>query len=387
MITHTVFPLIAEDFEPDDEAKPRRFLTCAEIESLPKPEYLLDGILPVGSLGVLYGAPGSFKSFLALDWCLSVATGFRWQDREVLQGPVLYVAGEGSSGMGARVRAWKEYREFVGEPPLQFLTSPPLLTSRDAALQLIVDMAVEIADKPALIVIDTLSRDLAGADENSQADMSNYISNVDHVRRVTGATVLLVHHTNASAERERGSTVLRGAADTMVQIKNDDGVIVLSCEKQKDDFPFSKIQLQAMSVGESAVLTANYALQLPTAVASEKELQALRSLQELSPPSGLSATRWLELSELKERTFYASLKTLCDKELVKADREGRGALYRITPAGEDLLTANCKVTANSLQCSNGNSLHATRGVLEPRSNAVTAADDDYEEWEQGRAAL
>ena len=39
-------------------------LTTDELEALPDPEWLIEGILPSGGLGVLYGQPGAGKSFL-----------------------------------------------------------------------------------------------------------------------------------------------------------------------------------------------------------------------------------------------------------------------------------------------------------------------------------
>src|SRR5688572_22026384 len=64
-----------------NEPEPRRFLTAAQIEALPKPGYRIPDILVLGALVVLYGPPGSFKSFLALSWALSIATGFDWLGR------------------------------------------------------------------------------------------------------------------------------------------------------------------------------------------------------------------------------------------------------------------------------------------------------------------
>ena len=40
---------------------------------------------------ILYGPPGAGKSFVALDFALSVASGRAWHGHEVRQGPVLYV--------------------------------------------------------------------------------------------------------------------------------------------------------------------------------------------------------------------------------------------------------------------------------------------------------
>ena len=55
-----------------------------------------------------------------------------------------------------------------------------------------------------IIEIDTLSRIMAGGDENNAADMTALIRNIDTLRAATGAHVVLVHHT--------GKDTARGAA-------------------------------------------------------------------------------------------------------------------------------------------------------------------------------
>src|SRR5262249_7475506 len=71
------------------------------------PDWLVDRLLVAGSLGLLYGPPAAGKSLLALDWACSIATGEPWLGRPVRPGPVLYVAAEGSAGLGVRVAAWR----------------------------------------------------------------------------------------------------------------------------------------------------------------------------------------------------------------------------------------------------------------------------------------
>ena len=83
---------------PDDPPKPGirdKFLTLAQLRSLPPVEPLITGLLDLDSLAMIYGPRGSYKSFITLDWALSVACGTRWQERTVAQNKVVYVAAEG----------------------------------------------------------------------------------------------------------------------------------------------------------------------------------------------------------------------------------------------------------------------------------------------------
>jgi hypothetical protein len=89
--------------------------------------------------------------------------------------------------------------------------------------------------KPALVVVDTVSRALPGADENLQKDMTLFVKACDVVRDAFGCAVLGVHHAGKSGDM-RGSTVLRGAGDFVFRLTRKEGATIghLACEKQKD---------------------------------------------------------------------------------------------------------------------------------------------------------
>jgi hypothetical protein len=97
-------------------------LSLAEIAKLPPPEWLIDGLVPQDGLVVLYGEPAAGKSFLALDWALSIATGVPWLGREVKQGEVVYVYAEGVRGLTQRVTAWLQEQGKAEAP--SFWTVP-----------------------------------------------------------------------------------------------------------------------------------------------------------------------------------------------------------------------------------------------------------------------
>src|SRR5579884_3268362 len=82
--------------------------TAQELRDLPAPSWLIPDLLQRDSLAVLAGPPGSFKSYLALDWALSIAAAVRWCGRPPMAGLVVYVAGEGYQGLGQRIAAWEK---------------------------------------------------------------------------------------------------------------------------------------------------------------------------------------------------------------------------------------------------------------------------------------
>ena len=83
-------------------------LTRSALRQLPKPEPLIDNVLDQGTVALLYGKWGTYKSFIALDWAASVATGRAWQGRPTEQRRVLYIAAEGAFGLNGRIDAWEQ---------------------------------------------------------------------------------------------------------------------------------------------------------------------------------------------------------------------------------------------------------------------------------------
>jgi RecA-family ATPase len=106
-------------------------------------------------------------------------------------------------------------------PLFKLIPHSVALTSDDLDAMVTAILALEA--KPVLIVIDTLARTFGAGDENKQADMNAYVSAADRLREATGANVMIVHHSGVHEDRrERGSNVLRGAADTVIKVSRKD---------------------------------------------------------------------------------------------------------------------------------------------------------------------
>lgn len=224
----------------------KRLYSTHELINMPAPMWLVDGVLPEGGLVVLYGPPGAGKTFVAADFALSVATNTKWHGRDVDHGYVLYVSGEGGSGIGKRAQAWCEVNDMnPRRVRLAWLPEPIQMYADSQDLDvLLTRIENEIQETPRFVVIDTLARCFDG-DENKQEDMGRFVAGVDRLRREFGATLLIVHHTRLDGDRERGNTALRGAADTMLALKRDakSKVITLECTKQKDWEEFDSIDM------------------------------------------------------------------------------------------------------------------------------------------------
>lgn len=228
-----------------------RLISAEGIIAMPPPKFLIDGLIEDHAETVLYGASGTGKTFVALDWAASVASGIQWLGHAVRQGTVIYVAAEGTGGLNKRLAAWKMARGVDTLESLYFV--PDAVSLLDAQM---VTEVIEEAEhlRPILIVFDTHARCMAGGDENSAQDTGLVIQQLDRTRVETGAGTLTVHHTGKNRTSERGSGALRGAVDTMIELKTKGtGGLSLVCEKQRNFEPFSSLDIRMVPIGDSVV--------------------------------------------------------------------------------------------------------------------------------------
>ena len=200
--------------------------------------YLVKGLLSSGAMSVIYGPSNSGKTFFALDLAYHIAIGAPWRGRRVVQASVLYLAAEGGTGVLNRISALKR-RHGVCDVPMAVKRAGMDLLHDQADLQHIAELSAQVKARnpqaPLLIVIDTLSRIMVGGDENSAADMTALIRNVDGIRELTGAHIVLVHHTGKdTAKGARGHSSLRAATDTEIEVANDNGARAAMVTKQRD---------------------------------------------------------------------------------------------------------------------------------------------------------
>ncbi len=197
---------------------------------------LIDGLFDESAMSVIYGDSNSGKTFIALNMAFHVSKGLDWNGRKVKYGLIVYVAAEGGSKIKRRLAALQACQGDLSAPPLFALVRYPIdLRSNDANLKQLIALikgAEQAAStKCVWIIVDTLSRAMAGGDENSPVDMGRIVTAADKIRDETKAHFSFVHHTGKDAARgARGHSLLRAATDTEIEIA--DGV--LTATKQRD---------------------------------------------------------------------------------------------------------------------------------------------------------
>ncbi|MEL7303980.1 MAG: AAA family ATPase, partial [Pseudomonadota bacterium] len=109
--------------------------------------WLIEDVLPERGLAVLFGAPGSRKTFSAIDLGLHIASGLPdWRGHRVERRGVIYLALEGGQAFRNRLAAWRRHHS---QEVADFYRVPERLNLRatDADADRVVAAGRRIADE------------------------------------------------------------------------------------------------------------------------------------------------------------------------------------------------------------------------------------------------
>ena len=248
-------------FEMDEAVplKPERvgfqFLDVSDLITDIKPiQWLVRDYFERDAISLIYGPPACGKSFFAIDIVCSIAMGVEWMGHKTHAGPVFYIAGEGHNGLARRFKAWEVARGHKIEQGRIFKSAGALSILDEEEVQLMVEAIEAYIEQtgsvPAIVVVDTLARNFGAGDENSTEDMSRFIDHIDrYIRKRWQCNVLIVHHSGHNAERARGSSALKAAVDSEIEVtKDESGNVKIKATKMKDAELPNELLLKLKSV-------------------------------------------------------------------------------------------------------------------------------------------
>jgi hypothetical protein len=324
-----------------------RFLSAADVVAAARPtNWIIRGHLEANTMCVMVGEPGTYKSFLAIDWLASAATGTPWNGHRVAQCTGLAIVGEGYGGIGRRLLSWQRTRgiSLAGAP--LYISDRAVPLNLAAGFTAVNDALAALGDvRPGLIVVDTLARNFQG-DENSAADVGAFVAALDELRRPLGATVLIIHHCGVGAtDRGRGSTALLGATDWQWIASRGPDCTTFTATKSKDSAlpPAFAMQAQSVDIGlvdpeDGTPVTS--AVLVPVSLPAPREkgagsnqqraMTALRKLygkarenlkrQGRDPDEALiELSAWKEAADLDRKRFAEVKNALAERGLIEID--------------------------------------------------------------------
>ncbi|MFZ5762269.1 MAG: AAA family ATPase [Thermodesulfobacteriota bacterium] len=228
--------------EASPTATKRRFRSAAALcQNVKPPRWIIKRYIEEETTTVWFGDQANFKSFVALDLGVAIASGQQWAGEKTIQGPTAILCGEGHGGVARRIRAACIKRDL--DPavlPLFVSESAEDLGNPSNVAQIIADLKALTGGKLALLVIDTLASQFGQGDENSTRDMNLFLANVTKIRKSLSCSALIIHHSgHNSKERGRGSSALDRGVDSYSRVERRGMQVVLrSPGKMKDGEPF-----------------------------------------------------------------------------------------------------------------------------------------------------
>ena len=206
-------------------------------KNISAPDYLIEGLIELDTNGAIIGASSVGKSFVAISMAASVATGTMFAGKDVQQGAVLYLAGEGVKGISRRFSGWMQHTGIPIPKGSLHVSNKTIFMTEEGASTLLAETA-DMEQDIKLVVIDTLARHMTG-EENSNRDMSAFIAQVDKIREEHGCVVLIVHHTGHSSDksnRARGASAFYASLEFEFLLKrNKNGTGTIEGTKNKED--------------------------------------------------------------------------------------------------------------------------------------------------------
>jgi hypothetical protein len=197
--------------------------------------WAVKGVVPERSIGFIYGASGTFKSFLALDYALHRAYGMKWLGRRTKQAVPVYLAAEGGAGLMRRIEAWHKDRGMVWQDcPMRVVIVPMTLRTQAADLCAAIQA---VGVHPGDLIVDTMSQTFTG-NENSNDEVADFLRVIGmELRDAMNCTVTVVHHSGHSAtERPRGASAIIANVDFCFGVFRDEKEMLCTLEfvKVKD---------------------------------------------------------------------------------------------------------------------------------------------------------
>jgi len=233
----TTLPL-REDGKGEREAPPWRAATADQLlqRPIPRREWLVEGLIPSGTVTLLSGDGGSRKVDTCAQLAVAVATGSPWLGFTPKTGGAVYVSAEDDLGELARridgiathygitegLRTL-ELLDITEEPETCLVTADRSGGLRPTDLMTLLDRKIAKA-KPALLVLDAAA-DLFGANEIERTDVRQFIAMLRRLAQRHGPAVLLLAHPSRdgihSGRGDSGSTAWANSVRSRLYLTAD----------------------------------------------------------------------------------------------------------------------------------------------------------------------
>lgn len=195
-------------------------------------QWLVKGIWPATGVCFLAGASQSLKTFFALSASAAVCQGEPVLGRKTQRAGVIYIAAEDAAGVKMRMKGLRARTGPLGGA-FRLIPHAPKLNDVEDVTDLEGLLVAQAQDmkldgiRLGLVVVDTLSQSIPGADENTARDMSPVMTQLQDLAKRLDVLVLVVAHVGRDADK--------GVRGWSGQLANADGVVLLHSPMEGTD--------------------------------------------------------------------------------------------------------------------------------------------------------
>lgn len=190
-----------------------------------QPEWMLDKLIPGGSIGMIYGPSNSGKSHLICDLVTTILKGQKyWQGIELKTGPVVMFS-ESQGHIKARLKAYADESTGQIEHDIYML---PTVSMEFEDMNLFTTWLESLPIPPMVIIFDTLATAFS-FEENDNREASRLIKFLESeilTRMHPDGTIVIVHHTSKGSEGRsaRGASALIANIDWSIRVEWDKNI-------------------------------------------------------------------------------------------------------------------------------------------------------------------
>lgn len=209
-------------------------MDLSELQERPEPrEQLIEGFVEVSRLMMLFGKPGDFKTFLAMDAAVAIASGKPWLlDIPTVQSPVVFIQ-QDQGGQDTKDRLHALFNAYEVDPtdlPLFFYTYPrpslDLLQNSHLLAEILRHHSARFC------VVDNLFN-TAGVRNENDSEIGLAVNNLGLIRELTGAHIMVVHHPSKAEGWSRGHGTILQNVDQSIKVVRSDRFVSFEPEKQR----------------------------------------------------------------------------------------------------------------------------------------------------------
>jgi hypothetical protein len=232
------------------KSKSTNLMSLSEFLNRPTPPFLIEGMIPQKGVGIVAGRSGTYKTFIVANLGVHVAYNMLFNGNSIDGGDIWYFANEGADFLGKRFAGLLKYYDLENNNKIHISDICPYLNQK-VNIQNAIEELKKQSGKPKLIIIDTLSKSIPGADENSAKDVSEALNAAYRLSQEFDCFVLIVDHTpKANNEQVRGSSVKRDNVDFLGIIKRNgkQKLATLTIDKLKDAEDGKRYMFEAINI-------------------------------------------------------------------------------------------------------------------------------------------